>query len=60
MIPEVVVQLRVRLFLGLFWSILHFFARGNINLRILSLAKKCKVDSKEPENRQNLSFTTTS
>jgi hypothetical protein len=53
---EGVAKLRVRRFLGLFWPIFPFFDGVNIRKPILTPSKKGKIGSKEPENRQNLSF----
>ncbi len=57
---EAVAKLRIRRFLGLFWPILHSFFGGHIRKLILPPKKECKIGSKEPKNRQNLSFATAS
>jgi hypothetical protein len=59
-INEGVAKLRVRRFSGLFWPIFRFFSGGNIRNVDITPEKKRKIGSKEPENRQNLSFATPS
>jgi len=49
-------KLRGRRFWGLFWPIFDLNDGGNILMSILSLSFKSKIGSKEPENRQNLSY----
>ncbi len=49
-------KLRIRRFSGLFWPIFDSFCGGSIRNLIQSPQKESKIGSKEPENRQNLSF----